>query len=384
MKRKNIGRLAAVALSAVLLSGNMGQSYAMNVEEVPEKEETKASVAIETMDESDPENRTVYLLTGSDGKLNKIIAGQQLLSVHPDLQEEIPIRMQVSYFLDGKEMKPEEIAGKSGHAVIRYDYENLAQETVKVDDHADAVSVPFLVVTGMVLDQDIFNNVEVRNGKVLDDGSRYMVAGYAVPGLQKTLALPEDAPDIPDHVEISADVKNFEMGMTLTVVSNDLFSELKLDRLDEVRDRLSSVSELTDAMTALEDGMSELQSGAVDLQTGTGTLQEGAGTLQTGAGTLQSGTASLKNGAASLQTGGGTLQDGALRLQNGAAALSEGLNTLNGNSETLNAGAKQVFDALVLMAADQLREAGFNMDGMILMDSAMSMMMIFLLHEATR
>ena len=40
MKRKNIGRLAAVALSAVLLSGNMGQSYAMNVEEVPEKEET--------------------------------------------------------------------------------------------------------------------------------------------------------------------------------------------------------------------------------------------------------------------------------------------------------------------------------------------------------
>ena len=39
-------------------------------------------------------------------------------------QEALPVTIQVKYFLDGEEMSPEEIAGKSGEVAIRYEYSN--------------------------------------------------------------------------------------------------------------------------------------------------------------------------------------------------------------------------------------------------------------------
>lgn len=47
--------------------------------------------------------------------------------------KELPVSMKISYFLDGKEVSPEEIAGKSGKVTIRYEYENHATSTAVVD-----------------------------------------------------------------------------------------------------------------------------------------------------------------------------------------------------------------------------------------------------------
>ena len=90
------------------------------------------------------------------------------------------------------------------------------------------------------------------------------VVGIAFPGLQEDLAISKEKLDIPDYVEISADVENFEMGMTMTLATTELFGTIDSDKLD-LHKLSDAMAELTDAMDQLMDGSSQLYDGAVPL-----------------------------------------------------------------------------------------------------------------------
>lgn len=46
-------------------------------------------------------------------------------------EKQLPVAVKLTYKLDGKEVKPEEIAGKSGRVTIRIDYEIKKREPLK-------------------------------------------------------------------------------------------------------------------------------------------------------------------------------------------------------------------------------------------------------------
>ena len=202
------------------------------------------------------------------------------------------------------------------------------------------------MLTGALLSDDVFTNVEVTNGKLINDGSRTAVIGIAFPGLQENLAISKDKLEIPDYVEIAADVSSFRLDMTVTLATNELFSELDADDFDSVSELSASMDDLTGAMDQLLDGSSQLYGGLATLLEKSDELVEGINQLATGA-------ESLKNGT-------GSLDAGATELQAGAAELCEGLNTLALNNDTLNGGAKQVFDTLLSTANTQLAAAGLD------------------------
>ena len=118
---------------------------------------------------------------------------------------ELPVKLKLSYKLNGKTVSADEIAGKSGKVTIRIDYENTQKEKVKINGKTEEVNVPFLMLSGMILDDDKFKNVEVSNGKAINDGTRTIVAGFALPGMQDSLDIDKDEMEIPDYVEITAD-----------------------------------------------------------------------------------------------------------------------------------------------------------------------------------
>ena len=66
--------------------------------------------------------------------------------------KETPISVKITYTLDGKEISPQELAGKSGKVVIRYDYTNNETVTAKVGDEEEEINVPFTVLSGMLFD----------------------------------------------------------------------------------------------------------------------------------------------------------------------------------------------------------------------------------------
>lgn len=55
-------------------------------------------------------------------------------------EKELPVGIRVTYTLDGREISAGELEGKSGHLIIRYEYENIT------GDGSEAYT-PFLMVT---------------------------------------------------------------------------------------------------------------------------------------------------------------------------------------------------------------------------------------------
>ena len=319
----------------------------------------------------------------------------------------LPIEVKVSYYLDGKKVTPEEIKGKTGKVTIRFDYENKTSEEVIIDGKKETMCIPFMMLTGVILDDDKYTNVSAPNCKLINDGSRTVVIGIAFPGLQDNLAIDREKFEIPDHLEISADVTEFSLAMSVTVATNEIFS--KLDKIDvKDLDSLSdSMAELTNAMTQLtdgseqlsdglaalleksgelEDGVGKLADGSLSLKNGIRSADEGAGKLSSGADALSDGAGQLSTGAAALDEGIGKLKEGAGQLKAGTDALSDGagqlaggitqldtgvgalsdgagqlktgLDTLAGNNDTLLGGAQQVFNSLLATAEAQLKDAG--------------------------
>ena len=108
------------------------------------------------------------------------------------IEKALPVDMTVTYQMDGQTVTPGQIAGKSGHVTIRFDYENRQYEMVEIDGTEEKIYVPFAMLTGLLLDSDRFTNVTVSNGKLFCDGSHTAVVGVAFPGLQEDLAMEKD------------------------------------------------------------------------------------------------------------------------------------------------------------------------------------------------
>lgn len=259
----------------------------------------------------------------------------------------VPVEMKVTYTLDGKEISPVELAGKSGKIKIRVDYKNNLTVPAEINGMMEDGCVPFAVVTGTVLDNDKFRNIEVSSGKVLDDGDRTIIAALAFPSLQESLDIDNEKLDIPDHLEITADVTDFEFSGFYAAAENSIFADISLDGENTIDDLKNAASEMDSAMVQLMDGSSQLYNGLTELNGKTGELINGISALSDGA-------AQLSSGAVALDEGTHGLCDGIAQLGAGSNQLSAGLSELDKNSEALNQGAAQIFASLLAQADNQL------------------------------
>lgn len=385
---KTTKKILAICLCAALCLGGAGMAFAQASSKKADDQPVSAAQQAAELQQKISKDETVYVLTGADGSVKKIIVsdwlknelgsasvadksnlsdienvkGDESYTINGDnmtvwdaqgndiyyqgnIQKELPVGLSVRYYLDGKSVSPDELKGKSGKVTIRFDYENRQYETVQINGVNQRIYVPFAMLTGMILDNDTFQNVQITNGKLVNDGDRTVVVGLAFPGLQENLNLSRDDLSIPDSVEITADVTNFSLGMTVTLACNDLFSQLGDVDLTSL-DSTSALDQLTGAMDQLLSGSSA--------------LYEGLSTLLDKSGELVSGVEELAQGAAAIKSGADSVDDGAAQLKAGLADLSSGLNTLSANSEALNSGAKQVFNSLLETAATQIRAKGLN------------------------
>lgn len=388
--KKNGTKLAALSLSAVLALGGIGGAVCAYAEGNVENQAVTAPVKLSaSVSETAPaafRDETVYVLAGADGEVRKVIVSDwlknpdglsQLLDgadlrdvenvkgsedytasggsrvwnaqggdiyTQGSTDQALPVDVAVSYTLDGQSITPEQLAGKSGNVVIRFDYTNNQYEEVQISGKTEKIYVPFAMLTAALLDNDSFTNVEVTNGRIYNDGDRTAVIGLALPGMQENLNLDTGDIEIPNYVEISADVENFELQTTFTVAVSDPFQEIDTGKLDDADGLKDSLDELTDAMDQLMDGSSK--------------LYDGLGELLEKSETLASAVNQLSDGADALKSGSSELQTGAAQLKQGAASLETGLTQLNANSEQLTAGAKQTFDGLIASANQQLAASG--------------------------
>ena len=297
-------KIIALILCVLLILGSVGSVVFAFTNKNNQTDQSKEdSTEFEKINSEivNSKDETVYVLAGADGSVKKIIVSdwiknslddkalkdksdlEHIINVkgeesytlgsensriwdaqgndiyyQGDIQKELPVGLSVTYKLDGKPVSADELVGKSGHVTIRFDYTNRQFDYVNIDGKNEKIFVPFAMMTGMILDNDIFRNVEISNGKLINDGSRSIVAGIAFPGLAENLNIDKDKLEIPDSVEITADVTDFELSMTVTLATNEIFNQIDPDKLESIDELKGSINDLTGAMGQLMDGSSSL------------------------------------------------------------------------------------------------------------------------------
>lgn len=368
-KARNISkRTMVIALAAALVLSAAAGAGMHSLLASPAKAQVESSQQVKSESETVPEkDETVYVIADANGNPQKVIVSDWLQNEQKnagtasisddgnggytidsdnsyswdaqsgklDGQSELPVGVKLSYTLDGREMTADEIAGKSGKATIRFDYTNNQKQTVSIDGRDTEIYVPFTVITGAVLDDSVFSNIEVSNGKIINDGTRSIVIGFALPGMQESLALNKDSIQIPDSIEITADVKNFSLTTTLTMVTNDLFNQAAED-IDEKKAENNDGDISLDRLTG---GISQLADGSSALYDGTSQLLQKSGMLISGINQLAA---------------------GGEQVSGGINTVRQTLQLLCSKNADLQGGAARVFDTLLSTTQKQVQAAGMS------------------------
>ena len=341
MVKKTLFKYSSVLLSVVLIASTLtgcGTSTAYN--------QTGSEVAISSEAASNTENiitnaiknelsisntstlktntrdEMVYVFDKADGTQDHVLVTEKVTDSKGETttnqstsDKTAPVSIKVTYKLNGVETKPEDMIGKSGKVTIRYDYTNNEKKNITVNGKSQTAYVPFTMITGTLLPTDKFSNVEVTNGKVSKVGDNIIALDM----------------DIPEYFEISADVEDFELDMSMSVATTSTLNDIDTDDF---------------SLAKLEDKMNELQSAADQLTDGTVTLQNGTQTLSDSIPALTDGVNQLNDGASQLKDGIYAYTDGATALAAGAGQLKDGISAYTAGANQLGAGAGQLQSGL--------------------------------------
>ena len=176
-----------------------------------------------------------------------------------DYSGRLPLDFKITYSLDGKEYSPSEIAGKSGKLKITIKMNNVDPYTVKVNGVNMTMYNPMLVVGGVSLSENKFQNISVENGRVVGNGNTQYAVLAGFPGINESLGLSklqssgDSSYTFNDTFVISADVTNFEIG-------NFMFSALPIASLN------IGLNNISDSVDSLRSNLQKLQNVQRSLQ----------------------------------------------------------------------------------------------------------------------
>lgn len=234
-------------------------------------------------------------------------------------KEEMPIGVQLKYYLDGKEKNLEDMIGKSGKVKIVISYENKLKHTVTINGKTEVLYTPFVIATTTILSNDSNKNIRVSNGKIVDNGMSSIVVALASPGLYDSLGI-EPLKSL-DTIELSYETDCFELSSIYSVATPKLLEESDLEIFDDLDSLYSSIETLSDSSKALVKGSEQLVTGSSSLKEGTSQIVSGIDSAYAGSQTISS---TVKSSIENLQ-------------KDTSSALDE--NTLNYVIESAKQGA---------------------------------------------
>lgn len=254
----------------------------------------------------------------------------------------MPWNIAIRYYMDDKEYKASDIAGKSGDLKI----------TINITENKNCRGNFFegyALQASVTLDTDKCSNIKAEGATVANVGSNKQLT-YTI--------LPNKEADI----EITVKATNFEMS---AIAINGIKLNLAID-IDDAEIQ-SKIDEIIGAVNDLDEGAGKLKDGAEDLYDGTKLLNDKVGELYTGVGTLNTGAADLSSGLSVITAKNKELLDGAYSAFEGLCSASEtilnaeltknGLPTVTLTPETY---ATVLTELLKMMDADAVYNIAYN------------------------
>ena len=183
-----------------------------------------------------------------------------------ETEEQLPVSLEITYQLDGKDIKLDDLLGKKGNVTINLKYTNSDSHVVNVNGTNTKLYTPFVVTTGTIISNENNSNITVTNGKVISNGKNSFVVGVTSPGLYESL----DAESLKnfDTVTINFDTTKFELSSIYSAVSSKLISNDDLKVFNKLDSIYSKVDTLSNSSKQLVEGSNKLYNGTLQLQAG--------------------------------------------------------------------------------------------------------------------
>ncbi|MGN0169718.1 MAG: hypothetical protein ACI39H_03035 [Lachnospiraceae bacterium] len=256
----------------------------------------------------------------------------------------LPVSVNITYTLDGKEIAADALEGVSGHLGMHVQYTNNTTYSATIDGKTKELHVPFLAATMMLVSADKAENLKIDNGKILENNDSDIIIGYGLPGLNDSFGLDEDGV-FTDTVDFEADVTDYSPDMMMTFVTSEVFASSDLDEavdFDSVSESLQEVTELSIKDINNVHSIEDLEDVAEDLKQSCKELDHGAVKIKDGAGELKDGASDLKKNYTTFDSKLALLSDKMTSASDGGAALSNNMKKAAKESKTLTSGAAQV------------------------------------------
>lgn len=240
-------------------------------------------------------------------------------------EKALPIDVDIKYELNGKEVNPAEVKGKSGSFKITLSVKNKEKKTVKINGEDRELYVPFLVASEIIMPNDNFQKVKTDGGKLISDGNNNDITFISVPGLKESLKL-DDLIDLKEDLVIEGETSDFAVPSIVLMATTGGLDLENLDASDDLNTLKDSLNQLSEGGESLLKGAAELSKGQQELSSKYTQFNEGVSTLNKGAVALSDGINSLASKAPEIKTGVEKVSNGLSALTSAQNDFTQGIN----------------------------------------------------------
>lgn len=238
--------------------------------------------------------------------------------------KKLPIDINIKYFLENKEVKPENLAGKSGNVKIVINLKNKEKHIVNINGISKEIYTPFAGAVVVNLPIDKFKNVKINSGKIITDGNNQVVTFIALPGMKESLDVDSEIINIEDTFEITTKAEDFELGPIMITLTPDIPEISEFKDAKNIEELISGIGELKDASARLSEATNMLNEGQKQLAQNTVKIKNGLDKLGSSAQELKEGVINVDNGINDAYNGAKKVSDGVEILSQSAGKLGKG------------------------------------------------------------
>ena len=186
--------------------------------------------------------------------------------------KELPIKIDIKYYLNNEEKAVNDIIGATGKVKIVFNYRNISSCYRNVNGVNKVLYTPFVITTGMILNNEYNSNIEVTNGKAINNGNSNIIVGIATPGLADSLGLQEL--NNLNKITISFETTRFEMPTVYSVATPKIIDNDDLKIFDKLTSISTSVDKLQTSIDSIEQGANDLLEGITKVDVGNNAIYD--------------------------------------------------------------------------------------------------------------
>ena len=251
-------------------------------------------------------------------------------------QKELPISIEIKYELDGKEISAEEVAGKSGKVTVKVEYKNTQEHLVNINGKNEKIYTPFMIIGGTIIDNEQNTNISVKNAKLISDGTKNIVLGVALPGVQESLGISKSVLNIPSGFEITMDTTSFELNSIMNFATPKLLDEENSEIIDEVKSVCQKLELIKSSTNSLKEGAETLKFGTNQYSENSELFNEKMQTLLSNISYINNNYTNINAGISGVSSNIPALQDGLKKMEEGITGITTMLTNLSSKLEGIN------------------------------------------------